>query len=437
MTRTLTQLPKSQIQIEITLPFPEFEAHVKRAAQALSEERDIEGFRRGKAPYDVVKQQCGEAAIYERAAEHAVRKTYPALIEELEDHPPEGKKQFLPVGSPEITVMKLAPGNEFIYKAVLAIMPEVVLSDYVAIAKKITASEKKEITVSDEEIEKTLEWIRESRMQTTPVERVAEKNDLVEIDFTLRHNNVKWEGGESRNHPLVIGKQSFIPGFEEHLVGMKAGDEKDFSLAIPENWRDHALAGKTIDAHVKMNIVKERILPELTQEFIKQLGAFDSLAMLKKSISDGIYQEKQEKEKQRVRTLIIEAIAQKIETEIPDVLREREIEKMLEELKNGIEQMGMKWEDYLLHIKKTIEQLHDEWHDEAHKRVKIALSLHEIAHKEHIEPNAEEIEKKSNEFLRQFKTADMAQKQIDPDRLREYARGILKNEKVFEFLEAQ
>lgn len=435
MTYTFIKLPKSEIELKVTLPFPEFELHVKREAAALSEEHDIEGFRRGKAPYDVIKQKFGEHEIYERAAEHAIRKTYPMLIEELEDNPPEGIKDFAPIGTPEITITKLAPGNELIFKAKFSLMPIVELPDYITIARK-RAAEKKDAEVTDEEIAKTLEWIRESRMEQIPVEREAQNGDAVEIDFQIRHNGVKWENGESRNHPLVVGKKAFLPGFEEHLAGMKAGDEKDFSLTLPEDWHDKALKGKMIDVHVKMNIVKERKIPELTDEFVKQLGAFESVTALKQNIAVGLLQEKKEKEIQALRVSIIEAIAKNINAEIPEVLVEREREKMFEELKNSIEQMGMQWQDYLLHIKKNVEELRTECRPEAEKRVRIALSLREIARKEHIEPSVAEIQKKSNELLRQFDNTEDAQKKIDPDRLQEYAKGIVKNEKVFELLES-
>ncbi len=434
MNHRITNLPKSRIELEVTLPFSEFEPHVKRAAASLGEERDIEGFRRGKAPYEAIKNKFGEAAIFERAAEHAVRKTYPALIETLEDNPPEDAKEFVPVGSPDITVIKLAPGNEFIYKAAVSLMPPIELPDYAAIARPL-AADKKEVDVTEEEILKTLEWLRESRMEVIPVERPAQTNDAIEIDFQIRHNGVKWENGESKNHPLVIGKNKFIPGFEDKLIGMKSGDEKDFSLTLPSDWHDKQLAGKAIDIHAIMKTVKERRIPGLTDEFVKQLGAFESVDALKQNIRAGIRQEKEEKERQRVRVMIIEAIAKTITVELPDVLIEREVEKMFDELKNSLEQMSMQWEDYLTHIKKTEDSLRAEWRPEADKRVRIALVLRAIAKKENINPSIQEVEEKSNEYMRQFGSPKDAEKQIDPDRLREYAKGILKNEKVFELLE--
>lgn len=436
MNSHVTILPKSEIEIEVTLPFSEFELHVKRAATSLSEERDIEGFRKGKAPYDAVKNKFGEAAIYERAAEHAVRKTYPNLVQDLMAAPPEGMKEFLPIGSPDVTINKLAPGNELIYKVKLSLMPAVALPDYIAIAKGKNA-DKKEVTISDDEIARTLEWIRESRLVPNPVGRGAQTGDGVEIDFEIKHDGVPSEHGSSKNHPLVIGKGKFIPGFEDHLIGMSTSEEKKFSLTLPQDWHDKILAGKTVEISVVMKSVKERKLPELNDEFVKQIGKFESVDELKKNVSNGLMQEKKEKEQQRHRVRIIEEVAQKIKAELPDILVEREREKMFDELKQGIEQMGMKFEDYLVHIKKTEDDLKKEWQEEAEKRVRVGLSLREIANREHIDVSPEEIEEKSSEYVRQFGSPETAQKQIDPDRLREYTKGILKNEKVFKFLETR
>ena len=184
-----------------------------------------------------------------------------------------------------------------------------------------------------------------------------------------------------------------------------------------------------------MNLVQERILPELTDEFAKNLGNFSSLEALKINIREGIGQEKKEKENQRIRMIIIEKIADRATIEIPEILVERELDKMLDELKSSIAQMGMKWEDYLLHIKKNPEELRKEWHEEAQKRVRIALSLREIANREKIDPTEEEIKERADQYLAQFKTAKQAEQSIDPEELQEYARGILRNEKVFEFFE--
>ena len=184
-----------------------------------------------------------------------------------------------------------------------------------------------------------------------------------------------------------------------------------------------------------MKCVLERAIPDLTDEFVKQLGTFDSVEHLKKNIADGLLQEKKDKEKQRLRARMIEAIAEESKVEIPEILIERELDTMIQEIQQNIEQMGMKWEGYLLHIKKTIQGLRAEWQSEAAKRVRIALSLRAIAAQEHITPGTEEIEQKAEELLKQYGSPEDTQKQIDHNRLQEYARGIVKNEKVFELLE--
>lgn len=434
MNSHVTILPKSEIEISVEIPFSEFEPHVKRAASLIAEEVNIEGFRKGKAPYDIVKKSVGESAIYERAADLAVRKTYTNLIETLLTTPPEGIKEFTPIGNPDITVTKLAPGNELTYKIKIAVMPQVTLPDYRAMAVR-TQKEKKEIDVSEEEIQKTLEWIRESRLTLHDAERPLQLGDAVEIDFEIRHGGVKWEGGESKNHPLIIGKNKFLPGFEDHLIGMRKDESKKFSLAVPTDWHDKNLAGKALDIEVRINTIKERRVPELNDDFVKQLGNFSSVEELTTVVRDNIKQEKQEKEQQRVRALTIETIAADMKADIPDVLVDREMAKMLDELKSGIENMGMKWEDYLLHLKKTADDLMRDMREDGIKRVRIALTLHEIAKAESINPADEEVEARAAEILKKFQTPIEAQKEIDPGRLREYAKGILKNEKVFEFLE--
>ena len=434
MNFTITPLPKSEAEIEVILPFSEFEPHLKRAAVAISERVEIEGFRKGKAPYDVVKNKVGEAVIYDGAAELAVRRTYPEVVTGIREQEQETKKDFTPIGRPEITVTKLAPGNEFAYKIKLALLPAVTLPDYKSIAQKIGAK-KEESSVDDEEVEKAVQWLRESRTTLVTVSRKAQKGDRVEVDFQIRHDGVKIEGGESRNHPLILGEHRFLPGFEDELTGLEAGEKKEFTLVAPADWRDKNFAGKPLDFSAEMKLVQERRVPELTDEFAKNLGNFASADALRQNVREGLAAEKKEKETQRIRATIIEDIASRATMEIPEVLVAGELEKMFTEMKSSVEQMGMKWEDYLLHIKKTPQELETEWRGEAEKRVRVALCLRAIATAEHIEPTEEEIAARSTQTLQQYQTSDDAAKNIDPNELKEYTRGILKNEKVFEFLE--
>lgn len=438
MDFTTQKLPKSQVEILVTLPFFEFEPHVKKAAALISETAKIEGFRPGKAPYETVKSYVGEHAIYERAAEEAVRHTWGEVMQKVlaqepfTQHLSEGAGF---IGRPDITVTKLAPDNEFVYKVTASYVPEVKLpEDYAAVAKRIR-KDKKEVGVEDEEVQKTIDWIRESRSDLITVERTAALGDAVEIDFEMRHGGVKIESGEAKKHSFVLGKAKFIPGFEDALVGMATGEEKTFTLVVPSDWRDTSLSGKALETNVKMRAIKERRMPELNDEFAATLGAFKSVDELKKNVHEGIAEEKKEKEKQRIRIMIVDEIAKASEMDVPDILIASEIEKMLIELRSGVEQMGMQFEDYLRHIKKTVEELKAGWQDEAMRRVRVALVLREVSHCEKIEPAPEEIEDAVQKYLRQFSAPEDAEKNINPDDLRSHAAGVLRNEKVFEFLE--
>lgn len=457
MEYSLKELLKSEVELSVSIPFNEFESQVKKAAVLISEEIEIEGFRKGKSPYGVVKQKVGELAIYEKAADLAIRESHRKLTEQL-FHEGKFSKEFPPVGRPEITVTKLAPGNDLCYKIKFAVLPQVKLPDYISIAGRL-CKERKKISVSDGDVTKAIDWMRESRAPLVTVERPARLGDRVELDFEVRHGGVKIEGGESRNHPLVLGKGKFLPGFEEALMGMHRGEEKNFIIKVPENWHEKNIVGKSLDVKVAVKLVQELQLSDLTDDFAKNVGSFPTMDALRTSVREGIAQEKKEKEKERMRVLIIEEIAKEAVMEVPDVLRESELDRMFEEFKSGIGGTGIKWEDYLLHIhpvrsqtpeasadasvahrtsngvKKAEEMLRVGWKDEAGKRVRIALCLREIARVNNIESGEEEIKARADQFLAQFKSADRAEGAIDAERLREYTKGVLRDEKVFEFLE--
>lgn len=434
-TYTTKTLPKSEVEIEVTLPFLDFEPHIKNAALKISEKVEISGFRKGKAPYDLVKNKVGEVAILEEAADLAVRKTYSDLVLKIAAEKKEAGEEFTPLGRPEITVTKLALGNDFVYKAKFSLLPKITLPGYKKIAAGTTKN-KKAILVSEEEVKKTVDWILESRAPIITVSREARKGDVVEVDFETRLEGVKLENGDSKNHPLILGRGHYLPGFEDKLVGMSAGEEKNFKLTAPTDWFEKKLAGKEVDFKVKMNLVQEKQLPELTDEFAKGLGKFSSADDLRQNVKDGLTMEKESKEKQRIRVEIIQKVAEEAKVEIPEILLERELEKMLEELKRGVENMQMKWEDYLTQIKKNTDELRREWRSEAEKRVRIALSLKEIGKLEKIEPTEEEVNQEINRVLPSYGTPEKAAHEFDPADLRDYAKGIIRNEKVFEFLES-
>ncbi len=439
MEYVLTPLPKSEIEIKVALPFSEFEPRVRRAAVLISEEIEIEGFRKGHAPYEVVKNRVGESAIYERAAELAARHTYPELIAQIRDEQSAKKKDFTPIGKPEITLTKLSPGNELCYTVRMTVLPAVNLPDYKSIARKILTTKETQ-AVSDEEVGAAIRWLRESRTQLITVDRPAQAGDRIEVDFETRAGGVKLAQGDSRRHPIILGQKKFIPGFEDHLIGMKAEEIKSFTLTAPEDWHDKKFAGKALDFTTTMKMVQERRMPELNGEFAKGMGDFATMEALQASVREGLLAEKIDKEKQRIRGLVVAEIAKDAEIELPTILIDAETGKMLEELKAGVAEMGMKWEDYLLHIGRAEENLRLDWREEAERRARIGLCLREIAAKERLQPSEEEIAERTNQTLQQFRTANAESSArygtgVDPERLREYTKGVLRNEKVFDWLE--
>lgn len=429
MNTKFNKISSNKIEIEVEIPANQMGIYFDLAASELSKDMKVKGFRSGKVPVEIVEREKGSQKLYENATNFAIQKTLPKAISELSD---ESQELSEIVGQPEITIIQIARGNPMKYKAVFWIIPEIELSNY----KGLKAT-KKEIKVEDKEIDRSLDYLQKSRAKLITVDRPAKKNDRVEIDFSTRDRGVKVEGGESKNHPIILGEGKFLPGFENELEGMKANEEKKFSLKAPEDWPQKNLAGKTLDFNVKVNLVQERKVPELSDDFAKSLGQFSSLDALKKNIKEGLFKEKKQKEKEKIRIELIEKIAGESKMDIPDTLVEEELNKMIVELKQNVLGMGMELEKYLEHIKKSVEDLKKEWRGQAQKRVRVGLVLKEIAKKEKIEPNEEEVEEKINVILQRFPNVEEAKKQIDLSALREYTKNIIKNEKVFELLEKE
>jgi trigger factor len=420
----IRKLPKSQLEIKISVPAAELENFLDIAAEELSKDLKIAGFRPGKAPRKIVEQQVGSEKVLAHAAEKAVKKSYVDSI---------AKNKIEAVGEPKITITKIASGNDLEYKAVVGIMPQINLGDYKKHAKEVKKSEPEKI--KSEEVQKELEILRKSRAKLITVSRVAKKGDYVEIDFDVLVDGKEIEGGKSQNHPLTIGESYFIPGFEENLIGMKEKDEKEFDLEFPKDYHKKELAGKPAKFKVKMKLVQEKELPEMNDDFAKNLGNFENLEGLKKSVLEGMEIEQKKKNEEKRRQEILEKIISECQAEIPEILVESELEKMMAEFEQNISGAGMKLDDYFASIKKTRDGVRNSWKENAEKRVKSALALREIAQLENISPESAEIEEEMNKTLAYFKSQGDMGKNVDMEKLYNYIKGTLTNQKVFEFLE--
>ncbi len=422
----MKKLPKSQIEFTLEIPVEEVELFFDKAAKNISENIEIKGFRKGKAPKDVVQKIVGKQAVFEEASQLAIEKKYQEYIKE---------NQIVVVDYPKITVKKMAESNPVVIDVVVAVYPEVKLPDYKKIAKEQSQKRKKDIDVSDDELNSALEYLLSSRAKETSVNREAKENDIAEVDFEVRLDGVKIDGGSSKNHPVKIGAGKFIPGFEDNIKGMKPKETKKFSLVAPKDYFKKDLAGKKLDFSVTLNNLFEVELPELNDDFAKSLGGFESAEALKKNIKEGLLLEKKEKEENEFRNSLLEKIAQEADIDLPDAMVEREIDKIIDEIKMNVEQNGIKFEDYLLTIKKEEKDIRQDVRKQAETRVKIGLVIDEISKKENIKIDDDKITQKANEFLLRYSDVKSAEEAISPERLKAYAKSVLISEEVIKLLE--
>ena len=424
----LKKLPKSQIGFEISVSWKDWGKYLDVAANEASEEINIPGFRPGKAPRNIVEQKVGKEVILNNAAEKAVKKSYVDFVmaEKLEV-----------IGNPNVALEKIEEGKDLKYKVSVSVMPEIKIKENYADKVKTINKDygKKTITVEEKDLDLELEKLANSRVKLVTVRREARKGDSVEIDFSVLVGGVPIENGTSKKHPLIIGRGVFIPGFEEAITGMKEGEEKEFELNFPPDYHKKDLAGKLAKFKVKMDLVQERQTPEINDEFAMSMGKFENLSALKKSVQDGLEHELEHKTKDKKRADYMAEIIKHSEIDLPDILVDEEVARMFSEFESQIQPMGMNMDQYLAKLKKDRKELEKDWRPEAKKRVIGALALKEIAKTRSLEAASAEIEEEMNKIMQYYKNVKDIEKNIDTERLYNYCKGNLENEKVFEYLE--
>lgn len=425
MNHTITKLPKSKIIITVSLNGEDLKKYTDKAIAHFAEHVEVKGFRAGKAPKELVAQQVGQNRIDGEAANIAMEESYGQVVVD---------NNIDVAGYPKIDLVKFVPGQELEYKAEAAVFPEVKLADYKEIAKEAGKSDRQEVKIEEKEINDALDWLVNSRAKYTKVERPSQKGDLAIVSYEMRLGGAKVENGDQKEMPVFLGEEkSFIPGLGEQIIGLKKGEEKEFSLEMPKDFHDANIAGKTVDLKAKVDDVMQKDLPELNDEFAKSLGKFESLEALKNNLKEGLLSEKTQAEKERSKIALISKIAKESQMDLPDILVESETDKMIHELQHDIEHRGMQFDHYLEHIKKTKEDLKKEFQGKAEERVRIAMAMREIGKAENISVSDEELTTKITDILMKF---DGKKEDIDQERLHDYAHNILTNEKVFELLES-
>lgn len=406
--------------ITVTVPVVELEPYLDKASKSLTEQKDIDGWRRGKAPRPVVEKKFGTMAVLERAVDDIVNTTYYQILK---------ADEILTIGSPQIDFKKIVPGNDLEYTAKITLIPKVEIGDIEKI--KVT---KPEVNVEDKDVDAVVEDLQKMRAKEVVVDREAKKGDKVEIDFAVKIDGVIIEEGAGKKYPLILGDGMFIPGFEEKVVGMKRGETKMFKLTFPDDYKAE-LKGQEADFEVKRLSVFGRQLPDINDDLARQAGDYKTLADLKKQIRSNLEIDSKARTEQEWEVKILEKLIEKSSfSPIPAVLIDNEIHRMMHELEDNLSQQGIKVDQYLARLGKTKKDLATEWQETAQARVKTALLARQLANDKKIEASEQEIEKEKQKMLAAYQDKPQIKTSIESQDFHDYLFHSLTNRRVIDYL---
>ncbi|HIX46138.1 MAG TPA: trigger factor [Candidatus Borkfalkia faecigallinarum] len=417
---------KSTIKITITFDKAEWEQANQKAYLQTRGRFTVNGFRKGKAPKHVIELTYGKGVFYEDALNNLFSDHYYDILEKEKDN-------YTVVGQPELSVEDISDDGA-VLAAVAPVKPEVKLGDYKGI--NIT---KVEYNVKDADVDAEIERLRQRNSRMVEVtDRAAENGDTATIDFSGSIDGVKFEGGTSENYPLVLGSGSFIPGFEEQVVGMKVGEEKDVNVRFPDDYQAAELKGKDAVFAVKLNKLEKKELPEVNDEFIKDAAGAESVDAYRKETRERLEKQAKEKGDAETENNIVRAIAANAEVEIPDAMIESQIDAMVRnaEYRMGMQYGGLKLADYLKYMGSNMDDFRNGYRAQAGENVKAQLVIDAIVRAENIKAEESEIEAKLEELAKAAgKTLEEYKKDVT-DSQREYLANDIVVNKLFDFLKA-
>ena len=422
MKYTTKAAEKSTVKITLKFDAEEWKEAQNKAYLQIRGKFAVNGFRKGKAPKNVIENVYGKGVFYEDALNLLFSENYGSVIEK-------SAKKFTVVGDPDVSVEKLSDeGVDLV--AVVPVRPEVKISSYKGMKIQQFA-----YNVKDEEVNAELERVRERNSRKVPVEgRAAENGDVANIDFVGTVDGVKFEGGEAQGFDLTLGSGQFIPGFEDQVIGMNVGEEKDVNVTFPENYQAEALKGKAAVFAVKLNSLQGKELPELTDEFIKDATGSETIEAYKAKTKERLTQQAERRANDATENSILDAIAANTEVEIPQAMIEREIDNLVQKFEYQLMYQGLKLEDYLNFLKVTNEDFRKNYAEQAEKNVKSQLIISEIIKAENIEATEEEVDAKIAEQAASVeKTAEEYKKNMDPRQI-DYISSDIVITKLFNFL---
>ncbi len=394
MGSKLEKIEKNVATVEIEVDAAKFEEGLQKAYKKNVSKFNIPGFRKGKAPRRIIENYYGEGIFFEDAINIVCPEAYREAVDE---------HKLEPVDSPEIDIIDIGKGKNLLFKAVVTVKPEVKPGEYRGIEV-----EKQEYPVTDEDVEKELEAMREANARMINAEdRPAQKGDMVIIDYEGFVDGEQFEGGTAENQSLILGSGRFIEGFEKQLEGAGVGDEVEVRVTFPEDYHSGELAGKEAVFQVKVKGIKEKELPELDDEFAKDVSEFDTLEALKSDIKARLENNARLRARREIENQVIKKVAGQAEIDVPDVMVERQIDASIRDFRMQLMYQGIQLEDYLEYTNTSMEDLRNNFREDALNRIRTELTLEKIGEIEGITETEEELNTEIEKLAKQYRQEDV------------------------------
>lgn len=397
MKATFISKEKNDVKFTIEFTSEEFEQAQIKAYQASKHKFSINGFRKGKAPRSIIEKYYGEGVFFEDAVNDLFADAYPKAVDEL---------NLEVIDRPDAEFGKLEKGQGFTVTLTVPVYPEIEVKDYKGVEIEKISSE-----VTAEDVDKELENLQKRNSRMIVVDREAKEGDTVLIDYEGWADGKQFDGGTAERQPLKLGSGTFIPGFEEQLIGTKSGDEKDVKVTFPEQYHSEELAGKDAIFKCKVHEVKEEELPELNDDFAKDVSECDTLEELRKEKEEELKKAAVARAESQMRNAILEKVYNANDIEIPDVMVEDEITSEMNEFDQQLRSQGMNLQQYFEYLGRKPEEFREELREEAYKKVKTRMLVSAVADAEDIQATEEDINKQIELMSIQYK--------LDADKIRE------------------
>ena len=403
--KSCEKVEKSQVALTVEVSAAEFEAAIEKAYQKMRKKINVQGFRPGKAPRKIIEGMYGAEVFFEEAINIAFPEAYEAAVKE---------KELQVVGYPTVEMVGECTKEGFTFKATAPVYPEVTLGQY-----KGLSAPKDEVKVTAADVDERLKQLSDRNTRLVSVDREAKEGDTAVIDFEGFLDGKPFDGGKGENHSLELGSHSFVPGFEEQVVGMKAGEAKDIDITFPEDY--HAdLAGKAVVFKVKVHEVKEKEVPTMDDEFAKDVSEFDTLKELKADLKKKITEERQKDADRAFADTLMDQVAEGITADIPDAMVEAQCHQFLDNFKMQIAQQGIPYDQYLKLTGMDEAKLLEDAKEPALRQVKMDLAVAAIIKAENIEASDEDVEAEFQKLADQYSMdLEMVKKYLHADQVKD------------------